>query len=456
MIQNYSISNVDFILISVCLLLFILTIVFFILFLHNRTKKKNYIKNTIELKNELTFQKDNLDQTINKYKNLNEHLKNEIEKYLGKVSNIAELSVQDAKEILIENIEELYEEELSKKIIYLKEQNHEKINEISSNILINSMEKILQNVIAKTSSNISVDEEMKGKLVGKNGSMIHLFEKVTSANIRIEKDVDVIISCFNPLKREIAIRTLKALLLQSWISQDNIYKVYKSECKKINSEMIQIGKKTVEETLKLKNYIPEGLYYYIGRLYYRTSFSQSALTHSIECAIVSSSIAEKLGLDSTKAKLCGFLHDIGKSVDYEEGGNHVESGLKLAEKFDLPNYVINTIHSHHGDIKADNTYAVIAKMADTISASRPGIRKSDTKEHFERVESIEKICKSFKGVNNAYVIKSGRVVKVIIDAKIINNDKINILEKKLLSKFNENKLTLNVPIKIVIIRDRNG
>ena len=218
MIQNYSISNVDFILISVCLLLFILTIVFFILFLHNRTKKKNYIKNTIELKNELTFQKDNLDKTINKYKNLNEHLKNEIEKYLGKVSNIAELSVQDAKEILIENIEELYEEELSKKIIYLKEQNHEKINEISSNILINSMEKILQNVIAKTSSNISVDEEMKGKLVGKNGSMIHLFEKVTSANIRIEKDVDVIISCFNPLKREIAIRTLKALLLQSWIS----------------------------------------------------------------------------------------------------------------------------------------------------------------------------------------------------------------------------------------------
>ena len=115
MIQNYSISNVDFILISVCLLLFILTIVFFILFLHNRTKKKNYIKNTIELKNELTFQKDNLDQTINKYKNLNEHLKNEIEKYLGKVSNIAELSVQDTKEILIENIEELYEEELPKK-----------------------------------------------------------------------------------------------------------------------------------------------------------------------------------------------------------------------------------------------------------------------------------------------------------------------------------------------------
>ncbi|MGL5591559.1 MAG: HDIG domain-containing metalloprotein [Mycoplasmoidaceae bacterium] len=448
MTENYSFSNLDWILISICLLLFFLTILFLVLLIRNKIK--------IRKNNKLDLEKESLEQAIIKYDKLNENLKFEIDEYLKKSSAIAKLSIEDAKKILMEDIEELYKYEFSKKIKYLKEQNEDKVKEISSNILINSMEQILEDVIAKTSLNINVNEEMKGRLVGKNGSMLHEFERITGANLRIEPDSPATISCFNPLKREIAIRTFKSLLNLNIINFEKIDKAYKNECKKIDEEMVNFGKQFIEENRDLKSYIPEGLYYYIGRLYYRTSYTQSAFTHSVECANISSYIAKEIGFDSTKAKLCGFMHDIGKSIDYEENNDHVESGIKLAKKFNLPDYVINTIHSHHGAIKPDNIYAVIAKIADTISASRPGVRKTDFKENIERIESIENICKSFEGVNNAYVLKSGRTVKVIVDSTIINNDNINILEKKLLARFNEEKLNLNVPIEVIIIKDRNG
>ncbi|MGL5640092.1 MAG: HDIG domain-containing metalloprotein [Mycoplasmoidaceae bacterium] len=447
MTENYSFSNLDLILISICLLLFFLTILFITLFIKIKIKIRNNI--------ELNSKKEKLEQTIIKYEKLNENLKLEIDEYLKKTSSITSIPIEDVKKILIQDIEKIYKNELSIKIKYLKDQNQEKINEISSNILINSMEQILQDVVAKTSFNINVNEEIKGRLVGKNGTMLHEFERITGANLRIEPDSPATISCFNPLKREIAIRTFKSLLNLNVINFEKIDKAYKNECKKIDEEMVHFGKQVVEENLKLKNYVSEGLYYYIGRLYYRTSYTQSVFTHSIECAIISSYIAKEIGLDSAKAKLCGLMHDIGKSIDYEENNDHVESGIKLAQKFNLPDYVINTIHSHHGAIKPDNVYSVIAKMADTLSASRPGIRKTDFKENIERIESIENICKSFEGVNNAYVLKSGRTVKVIVDYRIINNENIDILEKKLLAKLHEEKLTLNVPIEVIIIKDRN-
>lgn len=449
MTQNYSIDNIDIILISICSLLLILLLIFLTLFIKNRKNKR---KNKKENSN---FKSKSLEQEIIKYKNLNENLKLETEKYLNEISKITDISIEDAKDILMNETEKFYKEELSKEINYLKKENQENLNEISSNILVNSMEQIWRNVITKTSSYISVDEEKKGRLIGKNGSMINAFEKITGADIKIEKDADVVISCFNPLKREIAIRTFKELLKLKLINFKKVEEEYIIQCEKINDEMINIGKKTIVEDLGLENYIPKGLYYYVGRLYYRNSFTQSVLAHSIECALISSNIARELGLDYTKAKLCGFLHDIGKSIDYEENNDHVESGIKLAEKFNLPDYVINTIHSHHGNIKSDNIYSTIAKIADGISAARPGIRKINSKEHIERIESIEVIAKSIKGVKNAYALKSGRVVKVIIDSKITDIDEINILEKKLLSEFHKNKLNINIPIRVEIIREKN-
>ncbi|MGL5246302.1 MAG: HD domain-containing protein [Mycoplasmoidaceae bacterium] len=448
MTKNYLFSNLDLILISLCMILLFSTILFLVLFIKIKIKRKN----KIQLKSE----REKLEEAKNNYEKLNENLKLEIDEYLNKSSSITKLPIEEAKKILIQDIEEFYKNELSIKIKYLKGQNKDKINEIASNILTNSMEEILQDVIIKTCSSINVDENIKGRLVGKNGNMVHEFERITGANVRIEKDVDSTISCFNPLKKEIAIRTFKTLLNSNIINSEIIFKTYKNECKKIDEEMIKIGKQFVEENLKLKNYVPQDLYYYIGRLYYRTSFTQSTLTHSLECATISSYIAKELGLDSIKAKLCGFLHDIGKSIDYEENKDHVESGVRLAKKFNLPDYVINTIHSHHGDISPDNIYAVITKIADKMSAARPGVRKTDFKENIERIESIENICKSFNGVKNVYVLKSGRTVKVIIDSRIINNDDINILEKKLLAKFHEDELTINVPIEVIIIKDRNA
>ncbi|MGL4617265.1 MAG: HDIG domain-containing metalloprotein [Mycoplasmoidaceae bacterium] len=447
MTQNFSFSNLDLVLFSISLLLLFLAILFLFLFIKS---KKKIINN-----DQINYKKKELQESINKYEKLNEDLKLEIEEYLKKSLKITGLSIDNVKKILIEDIEKFYKDELSREIKYLREKNNDEINKLSSNILINSMEQIYEDVIIKTYSSIDVDEEKKGRLVGKNGIMLHEFEKITGANLRIEKDAPAKISCFNPLKKEIAIRTFKAFLSLDKINFNNLNKVYKNEFKKMDEELINFGKQVVEENLKITNYIPKGLYYYIGRLYYRTSYSQSVFTHSIECAIISSYIAAELGLDSTKAKLCGFLHDIGKSIDYEENNDHVESGIKLAKKFNLPNYVINTIHSHHGAIKPDNVYAIIAKISDKLSASRPGIRKTDFKENLERIESIENICKSFNGVNNAYVLKSGRTVNVIIDSRIINNNDIHILEKKLLSKFNEEELTLNVPIEVSIIKEKN-
>lgn len=364
------------------------------------------------------------------------------------------LSADQLKEIWINNyfskLESNYKEELDKKLNDLKENYKNRIQQI----IINSFDRLdyqyfRDEFIIKVPAK---NPEIRSRLVGLNARNKKTFERICGVELIIkDNDENVYLSSANHVKREIAYRVLKRLLEIKNIEPNKISNYYNEEKINFLNSLASIGEETVKQ-LKFKNINPN-LYEYIGKLRYRYSFGQNVLEHSIESALLAEQIAHEVGADPYLAKLCAFFHDIGKSMDHETGMDHIQLGVEIAQKNDLPKEVISGIATHHSSQISNNIYDAIVKISDKSSASRPGARNNTKENFYKRVQIYEDICMKFNEVQHVWVLQSGFVIKILLKPNIISDSEIEGLIERIKLAFESNKLTSEYILTIEIIKE---
>jgi len=295
------------------------------------------------------------------------------------------------------------------------------------------------------------NDEMKGRVIGREGRNIRAFERATGVDVIVDDTPGVVVvSAFDPVRREVARRALRRLIEDGRIHPTRIEDVVEEHRQEVEREILEIGKKAA-----LEANVP-GLHRKIldllGRLHYRTSYGQNVLRHSIEVAYMAQIMADELHLDGTLARRCGLLHDIGKAVDHEVEGGHPAIGAEICRKFNEPEAVLNAVAGHHGDVPATTPYTPLVTAADAMSASRPGSRRESLERYIKRMEQLEDIAKGFSGVTQAYAIQAGREVRVIVDAQSID-DANSLRIAREIAKRIEADMTYPGEIKVTLLRE---
>ena len=294
-------------------------------------------------------------------------------------------------------------------------------------------------------------DEMKGRIIGREGRNIRTIESVTGVDLIIDDTPEaIVISSFDPLRREIARLTLETLIKDGRIHPARIEELYDKMCNEVGQQIKEYGKKAIYE-LGLSRMDPE-LVEIVGKLHFRSSYGQNALKHSIEVARISGIIAGELGVNVNLAKRAGLLHDIGKAIDFEMEGSHVQIGMDLAKKYNEDDVVINSIGSHHGDMEPTSVIAVIVAIADTISASRPGARNDSSENYFQRLEQLEKIGNEIKGVEKTFAVQAGRELRVMVKPDEVDDLRSFAIAREIKDRI-ENEMQYPGTIKVTVIRE---
>jgi ribonuclease Y len=294
-------------------------------------------------------------------------------------------------------------------------------------------------------------DEMKGRIIGRDGRNIRSFEQATGVDVIIDDTPGaVIISGFDPVRREVARQALELLVRDGRIHPARIEEVVQKAGEELRERIRELGEQACLEA-GLKGVNPE-LFPYVGRLHYRTSYGQNLLKHSAEVAAVAGVIAAELGLDQRLARRCGFLHDIGKAADHEFEGPHAVIGARLCRKFGEDPVVVNAVGAHHQDVEPDSPYTYITAAADAVSASRPGARRESVDTYIERLEHLERIAESFEGVEKSYAIQAGREVRVMVNHAKVSDAEAALLAEEV-SRRIEAELEYPGQIRIMVIRE---
>ena len=292
---------------------------------------------------------------------------------------------------------------------------------------------------------------MKGRIIGREGRNIRSIETLTGVDLIIDDTPEAItISCFDPVRREIARLTLEKLILDGRIHPARIEEMIEKAKKEVNATIKAEGERAPFET-GVPSLHPE-LIKLLGRQKYRTSYGQNVLNHSIEVANLSGLLAAELGVDVMTAKRAGLLHDLGKSVDHEMEGSHVTIGVELARKYKESEEVVHAIHAHHGDVEPKTIIACIVQAADAISASRPGARRENIENYIKRLEKLEELTNSFSGVETSYAIQAGREIRIMVKPEEVSEDMMVLLARDIAKKI-ENELEYPGQIKVHLLRE---
>lgn len=403
-------------------------------------------KNIEEREMNLLKKQDEIQETKEKMEEIKRQQLEELERISG-------FTKEQAKE----SVMKIVEDKMSKEIAaYIKERETEAKLDVDSKakeMLVNCMQKYAADVTnEQTVSVITLpSDEMKGRIIGREGRNVRTIESVTGVDLIIDDTPEaIVISSFDPLRREIARLTLETLIKDGRIHPARIEEVYDKMCNEVNQRIKEYGKNTVYE-LGLSRIDPE-LVSTIGKLQFRTSYGQNALSHSKEVAYISGLLAAELGENVNLAKRAGLLHDIGKAIDFEMEGSHVEIGVDLAKKYNEHKVVINAIASHHGDTPATSVIATIVNIADTISASRPGARNDSSENYFQRLEKIEGIGNEVKGVDKAYAIQAGRELRVIVKPEEVDDLMSYQIARDIKERI-ESEVQYPGTIKVTVIRE---
>lgn len=384
---------------------------------------------------------------------LEAELKEKINAKVGELEKIAAMSANEAKQELFRQVEQQIATEMT---AYIKEQEEEarsKASLISRDIIANAINRYSQEeTVERTVSVVALpSEEMKGRIIGREGRNVRTIESVTGVDLIIDDTPEaIVISSFDPLRREIAKLTLDALIKDGRIHPGRIEEVYDKMCSDVNAKIREYGKDAVY-SLGISKMDSE-LVELVGRLHFRSSYGQNALKHSIEVANISGLLASELGENVLLAKRAGLLHDIGKSIDYEMEGSHVQIGVDLAKKYGEDEVIINSIASHHGDVEATSVISSIVAIADTISASRPGARNDSTENYFQRLEQLEEIGNSFEGVDKTFAVQAGRELRVMVKPDEIDDLSSYQIAREIKEKIEE-EMQYPGTIKVTVIRE---
>ncbi|HOT73374.1 MAG TPA: ribonuclease Y [Anaerohalosphaeraceae bacterium] len=420
-----------------------------------------------KIKDTLERQQEQIEKRDEQLKNLEQELQRKIEtvdtknrelsalivQRKNQLLKIAGIGVEEAKALLLEQLEEECEKEMSeligRKVAQAEEQAEEKAKEI--------INLAIQRYAAEQTCEVSVsmvdipNDEMKGRIIGREGRNIRAFEKATGVDVIVDDTPGVIVvSGFNPIRREVARLSMERLIQDGRIHPTRIEEIVAQTKKDVHQRVIQLGKEAAEEVdvRGLNNKIIGML----GALHYRTSYGQNVLRHSVEVAFLAQVMADELGLDGSLAKRAGLLHDIGKAMDREIEGGHPAIGANYLRRFKESSIVLNAVEAHHGDVPADNPYTPLIAAADAISASRPGARRETLERYIKRLEKLEEIARSFEGVEGCYAIQAGREVRVIVDANQVS-DEAALKTARDIAKKIEEEMTYPGEIKVTLLRE---
>jgi len=416
---------------------------------------------TIDRRDQSLLQKEtNLDDKIEtatkrlkEIERKEELLQLKLDSIIHELEKVSGMSVQEAKSEIMQRVELKLANEITSYIKNREQEAKNNANTIANEILGITINRYAQDFVTeKTVSLVTLpNDEMKGRIIGREGRNIRSLEQALGVDLIIDDTPGVItVSCFDPIRRETAKRTLEVLVKDGRIQPSRIEEV----SAKVKSEIQEVTHKAGLEAafkLGLGNIHPE-LLDLVGRLRYRTSYGQNAYDHSIEVAKLCGIMAAEMGLDQTMAKRAGLLHDVGKSIDFEMEGSHVELGARFAKKYGEPDVVINGIESHHGDAEVKYVISHLVIAADTLSAARPGARSETLETYVKRLEALENICKSYDGVAQSYAMQSGREIRVMVVPDKIDDNAAFKLARDIKERI-ESEMTYPGQIKVSVIRE---
>ncbi len=380
-------------------------------------------------------------------------LQDKVNREIEELQRIAELDKETAKKILFEKLDSELKHEAGSMIRDSYERAKEKAEEESQRIIVSAIQRYASEcTYERTTATIPLpSDEMKGRIIGRDGRNIRALESVTGVNILIDDTPEaVVISCFDPVRKEIGRIVLERLIEDGRIHPTRVEELYKKVKKEVEKDILNAGGTAVLDS-GIQGISPQ-LIKLIGRLKFRYSFSQNVLKHSMECAYFMGMIAAELGLDEQKARRIGLLHDIGKAVDHEIEGSHAAIGADILRKNGEDPVVINAVASHHDEVEATSVYAVLVSACDALSASRPGARSETTELYLKRLEQLEQIAKSYDGVESCFALQAGREVRVIVEPNKIDDGSAQSLARDICLRI-EKEMNYPGKIQVTIIRE---
>ena len=373
--------------------------------------------------------------------------------HLQELEKISGLTTEQAKEYLLKSVEEDVKHETAVLVKELDRKAKEEADKRAKDYVVNAIQRCAADHVAETTITVVQlpNDEMKGRIIGREGRNIRTLETLTGVNLIIDDTPEaVVLSGFDGVRREIARIALEKLIVDGRIHPARIEEMVEKAQKEVESMIREEGEAATLE-VGVHGINPE-LIRLLGRMKFRTSYGQNALKHSIEVAHLAGLLAGETGVDARMAKRAGLLHDIGKSVDQEMEGTHVQIGAELCRKYKEPSVVINAVEAHHGDIEPDTLIACIVQAADTISAARPGARRETLETYTNRLKQLEDISNSFKGVDKSFAIQAGREVRVMVVPETVTEDDMVLLARDI-SKRIEDELKYPGQIKVNVIRE---
>ena len=369
------------------------------------------------------------------------------------LERISGFTMEQAKDYLLKNLENELIHEKAVKVMEIEQQTRDEAEKSAREIIALAIQRCAADHVAEAAISVVPlpNDEMKDRIIGREGRNIRAIETLTGVDLIIDDTPEAItLSCFEPVRREIARIALERLISDGRIHPARIEEMVEKARREVEQTIKQEGERAVIET-GVNGVHPE-LVKLLGRLRYRTSYGQNVLNHSLEVAYLSGLMASELGLDPTLARRAGLLHDIGKALDHEIEGSHVDIGVEAARKYKESEAVIHAIHAHHGDVEPKTIIACIVQAADAISAARPGARRENLENYIKRLEKLEEVASSFEGVDRCYAIQAGREVRVIVKPEVISDDKMVLLARDICKKI-ESDLEYPGQIKVNIIRE---
>lgn len=369
------------------------------------------------------------------------------------LETISKFTSEQAKDYLLKTLENELVHEKSVKVLDYEQKTRDECEKKAREIISLAIQRVAADHV--TEATVSVvplpNDEMKGRIIGREGRNIRAIETLTGVDLIIDDTPEAItLSCFEPVRREIARVMLEKLISDGRIHPARIEEMYEKARREVENTIKEKGERAVIEA-GVNGIHPE-LIKLLGRLRYRTSYGQNVLNHSLEVAYLAGIMASELGLDPTLARRAGLLHDIGKALDHEIEGSHVEIGVNVARKYKESETVVHAIHAHHGDVEAKTVIACIVQAADAISAARPGARRENLENYIKRLEKLEEIASSFDGVERSFAIQAGREIRIIVKPEKIKDDQMVLLARDICRKI-ESDVEYPGQIKVNIIRE---